>query len=180
MRPKSLILLTLALGCGLVASIGINQVMANRRVQNPSAGAELTPIFVAAKDIALGDPLVVEMVKLDEWPKDKVPPGAITKLEQLEGRRSRHKIYSGEPVLEAKLFAKGESGGFPSDRIPPGFRAISVKVDQSSGSGLILPSISVRTLATALGPQARRLSYRTSKCSPLTKSSRKRTRKKRA
>ncbi len=30
MRPKSLALLLLALGCGLVASIGITQVMATR------------------------------------------------------------------------------------------------------------------------------------------------------
>ncbi len=38
MRPKSLILLALALACGLVAAIGINQVMANRSQQRRTNG----------------------------------------------------------------------------------------------------------------------------------------------
>ena len=85
MRPKSLILLILALGCGLVASIGISQVM-DRNSRHPKA-VETTPIYVALHNINLGDPIDAAMVSLQEWPKDKVPPGAISQLDQLEGRR---------------------------------------------------------------------------------------------
>ena len=45
MRPKSLILLALALGCGLIASIGISQVLDSKN--NKPAVVETTPIYVA-------------------------------------------------------------------------------------------------------------------------------------
>ncbi len=50
-------LLMLALGCGLVASIGITQVMAKRNTEPSGPAAETVPIFVAVKDISLGEPL---------------------------------------------------------------------------------------------------------------------------
>ena len=105
MRPKSLLLLALALGCGLVASIGISQVM--DRNSNRQAKLETVPIYVALHNINLGDPIDAEMLSLQEWPKDKVPRGAISKLEDLEGRRPRTAIIEGEPILEGKLLAAG-------------------------------------------------------------------------
>ncbi len=71
MRPKSLLLLALALGCGLVASIGISQVM--DRNSNQHANLETVPIYVALHNINLGDPIDAKMLSLQEWPKDKVP-----------------------------------------------------------------------------------------------------------
>ena len=42
MRAKSVFLLMLALGCGLVASIGITQVMAKRNVQPAANLSEIS------------------------------------------------------------------------------------------------------------------------------------------
>ena len=140
MRPKSIILLTLALGCGLIASIGINQVMANRRAAPAPPVGETTPVFVAATEIGIGDPLTPQLLKLEPWPKEKVPGGAMGKLEDVEGRRSRSKFYPGEPILEAKLLPKGENGGSAIDMIPKGMRVVPIRVDAVSGaSGMILP-----------------------------------------
>lgn len=140
MRPKSIILLTLALGCGLVASIGINRVMANRREAPTSDGTETTPIFVAVTDIGVGDPLTPQLIKLEPWPKEKLPAGSIGKLEDVEGRRSRAKFYPGEPILEPKLLPKGENGASAIDLIPKGMRVVPIRVDAVSGaSGMILP-----------------------------------------
>jgi pilus assembly protein CpaB len=146
MRPKSLILLVLALGCGLVAAIGINQVLANRPVEQAADNGETVPIFVALIDIGLGDPLTPQVLKLEEWPKMKVPPGALLHLEDVEGRRARTKFYGGEPIIEAKLFAKGDQASGATDLIPKGYRVVSVKVDDVSGSGLILPGDRVDAL----------------------------------
>ena len=88
MRPKSLILLLLALGCGLVAAIGINQVLANRPVQQAADTGEMVPIFVALTDIGMGDPLSPEVLKLEDWPKSKVPNGVLADLADVEGRRA--------------------------------------------------------------------------------------------
>ncbi|MEX2559848.1 MAG: Flp pilus assembly protein CpaB [Pirellulales bacterium] len=146
MRPKSVILLILALGCGLVASVGINQVMANRR-GNTNEPAETVPVLVTLGEIGIGDPLKIEMLKVEEWPKNNVPSGALGKLEDIEGRVTRVRFYPGEPVLDAKLLGKGEKGTAASGHIPTGMRVVSVRVDAvSSSSGLILPGDRVDVL----------------------------------
>ena len=75
MRPKSLILLVLALGCGLAASIGISRVM-DANANRPAVALETTPIYVALHNINLGDPINASMVALEEWPADEGAPRA--------------------------------------------------------------------------------------------------------
>jgi pilus assembly protein CpaB len=136
MRPKSLILLALALGCGLVASIGISQVLDGN---NKPAAVETAPIYVALQNVNVGDPLTDKMVALEEWPKDKVPVGAITKWEDLEDRRPRSNIYQGEPILDNKLLAKGQTND-PIQGVPSGMRLKTVSVDaRKSAAGLLSP-----------------------------------------
>jgi pilus assembly protein CpaB len=136
MRPKSLILLALALGCGLVASIGISQVL---DTSNRPTAVETAPIYVALKNINVGDPLTEEMVALEEWPKDKVPVGSVTTWEGLEGRRPRTNIYQGEPILDGKLLAKGQTND-PIQGVPKGMRLKTVSVDaRTSAAGLLSP-----------------------------------------
>jgi len=150
MRAKSLALLVLALGCGLVASIGITQVMAKRNAE-PMAQAETEPIFVATRNIPLGEPLNAQLAKMEEWPKDKIPPGAISKLEELDGVRSRTRLFAGEPILKSKLFGKGMSEPGVSPQIPKGYRVVSVRVDSVSGAAsLILPGDRVDVLVHLL------------------------------
>lgn len=140
MRPKSLFLLALALGCGLVASIGITQVMDNRDAEQNVPTGDTETVFVALEDIGLGDILESQLLRLEPWPKDKVPEGALTKIEDVEGRRTKARLYAGEPILENKLFPKGASGMSATVRIPKGYRVIPVRVDSVSGaSGMILP-----------------------------------------
>ena len=140
MRPKSLALLLLALGCGLVASIGITEVLAKRSAGPAGPTGETQPIFVAMTDIGLGDLLTPEVLKLEQWPKDKVPQGAISRIEDIEGRRVRTKLYAGEPILENRLLGKGASEQGATALIPKGYRVVPVKVDLvSGGSSLILP-----------------------------------------
>lgn len=136
MRPKSLILLALALGCGLVASIGISQVLDK---SNRPVAVETAPIYVALQNINVGDPLSETMVALEEWPKDKVPVGAVTTWEALEDRRPRTNIYQGEPILDGKLLAKGQTND-PIQGVPAGMRLKTISVDaRKSAAGLLSP-----------------------------------------
>jgi pilus assembly protein CpaB len=136
MRPKSLVLLALALGCGLIASIGISQVLDGN---NKPAAVETAPIYVALKNINVGDPVSDKMVSLEEWPKDKVPVGAISKWEDLEDRRPRSNIYQGEPILDNKLLAKGQTND-PIKGVPEGMRLKTLSVDaRKSAAGLLSP-----------------------------------------
>lgn len=137
MRPKSLVLLALALGCGLVASVGISQILDQSNKQ--AVAVETVPIYVALQNINLGDPINDGMVSLQEWPKSKVPVGAITAWEDVEDRRPRAVIFQGEPLLDGKLLAKGERHD-PISAMPEGMRLKTVSVDaRKSAAGLLSP-----------------------------------------
>jgi pilus assembly protein CpaB len=137
MRAKSLLLLLLALGCGLVASIGITQVMAKRTGGPQTPATNMATIFVALENVPTGDPITPQVIKLEPWPKDKVPPGALTKLEDIENRRPKTTIYKGAPILENQLLPRGSNQGATS-QIPKGYRVVAVKVDDVSGSSSLI------------------------------------------
>jgi pilus assembly protein CpaB len=140
-----MILIVIALGCGLVASIGISQVMENRAANAPLV-IPTEKIYVATTDVPLGEIMTAKMVKVEEWPKDKIPEGAIKVLDQIEGRRPLTRLYPGEPILAAKLIDADKFYG-ASEKIPKGFRVASVKVTMdSSASGLINPGDRVDVL----------------------------------
>jgi pilus assembly protein CpaB len=137
MRSKSILLIVLAVGCGLVATIGINQLM-NDRNQAADQG-ERQAVFVAMTDISANEELTPQNMKMEEWPKAIVPTGSLSKLEEVEGKRCRMKLFAGEPILSSKLLGATEAVGAAKD-IPPGYRVTHVKVDTMTGaSNLILP-----------------------------------------
>ena len=76
MRPKTLILFFVAIGCGLVASIGVSQYMEKNRTNGLQL--ETMKVYVATTEINIGERLDDKNIKLEEWPKDRIPEGAVT------------------------------------------------------------------------------------------------------
>jgi pilus assembly protein CpaB len=143
MRGKSLALLALALGCGLVASLGITQVMAKRN----DPVADMETVLVAAKDIPTGGQITAPMLKLEQRPKEQVSPGALNRIEDVEGRRARAELFAGDIILEQKLLGKDATGRGADALVPKGYRVVSVRVDAvSGGAGLLLPGSRVDLL----------------------------------
>lgn len=138
MRPKSIVLLLLALGCGLVASIGITQVI-SRSPKEVVIKEGMVPILVAKVDMPMGETINPTNVKLESWPQDSMPDGVLTKLSEIEGRRLRAEIFAGEPILAKKLLAKGATTSTATEFIPRGYRVVAVEVDKSDGAGMIMP-----------------------------------------
>jgi len=130
MRPKTLILLLLALGCGLVASIGISQVINRNREAAP---VETEAILVALKDIKVNELLDDKNLRMEEWPKEKVPADAVRTLKDIEHQRAGTKIFAGEPMRKAKFAVDGRQ-----EEIPKGFRVVGVPVDAASAAGNLL------------------------------------------
>ncbi len=140
MRPKSLILLVLALGCGLIAAVGINQILAR-----PTTEVQTVGIVVAKREIRKGDMIKPDDIRLQEWHVDSMPEGAIQKIEDLAERRVKTNIVPGEAILMSKLVGKGINDSV--ENIPSGMKGVAVKVDKvSSGGGLILPGDNVDVL----------------------------------
>jgi len=136
MKAKSLILIMIALGCGLVASIGISQVMVNGGDAQVKE-VETTKILVAMKTIAIAEPLNSENLKLEEWPKDRAPEGGIGDLEDLKGKYSKSRLVKGQVIVRELLV--DEKDGMVV-RIPEGYRVTSIKVSvEDVVSGLVQP-----------------------------------------
>ncbi len=148
MRPKSMIMILIALGCGLIASIGISQIVERG---GGDSEVQMQSIYVAVEDIDIGEELTAQRVKLESWPIDRVPVGAITTAEQLEGQAPKQRLFSGEPILAGKL-ATTDSLITVSHRIKPGHRVMSVKVSMDTAvSHLIQPGDHVDILAFVAG-----------------------------
>ena len=156
MRPKSLLLLLMALGCGLVAAVGINQIMAR-----PSNEAETTSIVVAKREVLKGDLIKPDDIRLQEWRRDALPEGAIEKIEDLQDKRVKATIIPGEPILMGKLIdGKGDN-----IEIPSGMKAVTVKVDNvSGGAGLIKPGDNVDVLVHVEANQQRGIMAASTNC----------------
>lgn len=135
MRTKSIILLLIALGFGLVASIGMSQLAGGDGAPEiPTA-----PVYVAIANVSQGQQLTEENVKLEQWPADRIPESAVSTPESIENMAARQPLFVGEPLMVDKLIDLDDSKG-AADRVKPGYRIVSVKVTmESSVSGLILP-----------------------------------------
>jgi pilus assembly protein CpaB len=143
MKMKSLVLLAMAIGCGLVAMLGVRQVLSGDK----GAAVETVKVLVAVTGIMPGQPLDDTNVAFKDWPKDRVPQGAVMTPEQYVERSLRVAAVPNEVIMAAKLNEKGVFGG--SSEIPAGMRVATVPVNATqTHSGLILPGDRVDVVVT--------------------------------
>jgi pilus assembly protein CpaB len=143
MKMKSLILLAMAIGCGFVAMLGVQQVLSGDK----KPAEETAKVLVAVTNIMPGQPLDETNVAFKDWPKDKMPQGAVTSHEQYVERSLRVAAVPNEVIMAAKLNEKGVFGG--SSEIPTGMRVATVPVTVTkTHSGLILPGDRVDVVVT--------------------------------
>lgn len=125
MRMKSLILIFIALGCGLVASIGISQVM----TRDVGVSMEMEQVLVALMDVDIGTKLDAQNVKLEDWPKAKIPEGAVRRLEDVKDKFANARFFKGEPLHVSKI---SDTLSNIANKVPDGYRAMPVKVDEDT------------------------------------------------
>ncbi len=123
MRAKSIILLVVALGCGMVAAVAVSKTVLEKS-PGPQAEEASVEIFVAVKDIMTAQLISADKVKLEKWPKNRLPEGAITKLEELEGKYTNQGIFANEPILKKKV---SDSRDSLAVNIPSGYRIFDIE-----------------------------------------------------
>ena len=137
MKSKSFILMILSLGFGLVAAIGISQLMKANKATAQQPVQEMAPVLVAADVIGMKTILTDEHVRLENWPKSIVPEGVVTSLDDIKDMAAFKPLSKGAPIFKDDIRHKNESTGI---QIPPGFKVVSIKVNaEDHGYGMLNP-----------------------------------------
>lgn len=145
MKPKTMILMVVAVACGLVASYMTSRLLADRNTQTNEA---MVDVVVAKKKVS-GLTLIRKPEDLFEIRSVKddgpITAKAIKSLDELAGKRLKNSLAEGAVVHVDDLQKKEDM----ILDVPPGQRAIAIKVDaRSLAGGFILPGMRVDVLAT--------------------------------
>ena len=106
---------------------------------------ELVEVYVVAKQLKYGDPLLVDDVKKIFWQKNALPEGIFSDEAALfppNEERPRYVLRpmeTHEPILAVKVTEPGQPAGL-TGALDDGMRAFAISVDASSGvSGFVYP-----------------------------------------
>lgn len=161
MRNKRLIVaLFAAVVFGLVAAVSVSRYLASAQAYTKN----LTNVVVAKVEIPIGTRIVAEQLTVAQFPKAVAPDGTFGVIDnKLIGRVAVVPIDPREPVTESRLAPVGTAAGLES-LIPPGYRAMTVKVDDAAGiSGFIKPGTLVDVVVTIVPPDTAKQRERVSK-----------------
>jgi pilus assembly protein CpaB len=100
-------------------------------------------VVIAMSNLEIGAELQADDVKVIDWPASAVPQGFVSDPTEVVGRGVVLPIIQFEPILPMKLASKEAGSGLPP-AIPPGLRAVSVRVNEVIGvAGYVVPGTRV-------------------------------------
>ena len=146
-RMRVFIVFVLAITVGGTLALATYNYMqrapATRTVSIPTKS-----VVVAASDLDVGADITRNDVRLIDWPANAVPANAISNPDEVIGRGLILPVIQNEPILPMKLAPKEAGAGLPP-AIPPGLRAVSVRVNEVIGvAGYVLPGTHVDVVAS--------------------------------
>jgi pilus assembly protein CpaB len=143
-RSRLLMIGALALALGGLVSVAVYKNLMGRGPAT-EPGVE---VVVAANDIQVGARIEEHDIRLVRYPASALPSGTPTKRSQVLGRGVILPIAKGEFVLPSKLAPENAGAGLPA-LIPPGMRAVSVRVNEVvSVANFVGPGTRVDVLLT--------------------------------
>jgi Flp pilus assembly protein CpaB len=126
MKQKNLVLMVVAVGCGLVAAFLTTQINAKPKV-------ETVEVLVAAKDLPVGTTLTQaeldKFVETKPMAKDLLPPQFATTKEELVGKRLSR------PILKGETFSSGSLVKGPVITLPQGKDLYSLGMSARDAAG---------------------------------------------
>lgn len=136
-------IIALALG-GLLSSIVYKSLQA--RTGRPQlAGVD---VVVAANNLSVGAKIGENDLKTVKLPAENLPEGVFHSKTRVVGRGVVLPIVRGEYILPGKIAGENAGSGLPA-LIPPGMRAVSVRVNEVVAvAGFVVPGTRVDVLLT--------------------------------
>jgi pilus assembly protein CpaB len=144
-RNRLLLIGFVALALGAFVSLVVYRTLQSRAGSKAPPGED---VVVAADDLQVGTKLEDKDIRVVHFPSSDLPAGTFHTKTKVVGRGVVLPIARGEFVLPIKLAGENAGSGLPS-LIPPGMRAVSVRVnDTTSVSGFVQPGTRVDVLLT--------------------------------
>ena len=110
-------------------------------------------LVTAALPIPVGTTIKPDQLKINRIPANLFPKGGFSKIEEVLDRPVASNILADDPIIEGRLAARGSGLGLAT-KIPPGMRAISVRVNDVVGvAGFVFPGMFVDVLVTGRPPE---------------------------
>ena len=145
-RNRTLIVLLVAVAIASGATYFVYRAI----IRIPVRQVEVASVFVAvaAENLPLGTRLTKEQIKVVGWPSSSPVQGSFASPDSLVGRGLIQPVHANEPLTETKLAPIEAGAGLPPS-IPPGMRALSVRVNDVIGvAGFTTPGTRVDVLVT--------------------------------
>lgn len=144
-RSRLMLIGFVALALGAFVSLTVYRNLQSRTTVDNRPGVD---VVIATGNLQVGAKVEDKDVKVVRMPAGDLPPHIYQKTASVVGRGVVLPISQGEFVLPSKLAAENGGTGLPS-LIPPGMRAVSVRVnDTTAVAGFVLPGTRVDVLLT--------------------------------
>jgi len=144
-RTRLMMIGALALAAGFLASVYVYKNLSARNGGSSESGVQ---VMVAANDLQVGARVEERDIRIITIPGSDMPPGAPRKKADVIGRGVILPISKGEFILPNRLAGENAGNGLPA-LIPPGMRAVSVRVNEVvSVAGFVMPGTRVDVLLT--------------------------------
>ena len=144
-RTRLLMIGVLALALGFFASVYVYKNLQSKTGGGTEPGVE---VIVAADDLQVGARVEEHDIRVIKIRKEDLPPGAPRRRADVLGHGVIIPIAKGEFILPNRLAGENAGAGLPS-LIPPGMRAVSVRVNEVvSVAGFVTPGTRVDVLLT--------------------------------
>src|SRR6266851_3935568 len=113
MSLRTVLVVILALVCGVTAAMGISALMRPTSVAAAPEPKEeeKVPVVVAVTDLGRFTTMTPETVKVRMFAKDSVPTEAVGNVEDVYGRALLQPAIKGEAILDRKLALKSAGRG---------------------------------------------------------------------
>lgn len=144
-RTRLLFIGFVALVLGAAVAFVVYKNLQTRSGANNEPGVD---VVLATTDVQVGARLEGRDVRIAKIPASVAPPNAYHSTSTIAGRGVILPIQKGEFILPSKLAAENAGSGLPS-LIPPGMRAVSVRVNEVVAvAGFVVPGTRVDVLLT--------------------------------
>ncbi len=150
-RKRTVFVVTIALAAAAVAAFAVYRAVLSIPVRQVEIATHY--VVVASRPMPMGTQIAADDLKVVAWPSRTPVEGSFASIDKVVNRGLIAEVQQNEPITETRLAPLAAGAGLPPS-IPPGMRAISVKVNEVIGvAGFVVPGTRVDVVVSVRDKQ---------------------------